>query len=220
MGVMKKVIIMGSGAHAAEIEQYIIENNSFLNEFELLGFISDSEELYNKYKLRAPYLGDTLNEKYINENVEIILGFSNVKGRFKLINQLTKRGFKFAKFVHHTSSIFPTATIDEGCIICPYCQIGPNVVIHKFNTLNNKVNIGHDTTIGTNNIFCPNVGLSGNTKIGDNNFFSINSATIPNIQVGNSNIIAPNMVIEKNLKSDTTFFHRFKETVLFTTNEI
>ncbi len=220
MGSMKKVIIMGSGAHASEIEQYIIDNNSIKEEFELLGFISDSEDLYNKYKLRAPFLGSSLHENYINKNVEILLGFSDVKGRFELINQLSKRGFKFAKLIHHTSSVFPTATVDDGCIICPYCQIGPNVVINKFNTFNNKVNIGHDTLIGRNNIFCPNVGLSGNTTIGDNNFFSINSATIPNILVGNSNVIAPNMVIEKNIKSNTTFFHRYKETVLFSSNEI
>lgn len=213
-GNMKKVIIIGTGAHAAEIEQYIIDNNRINKEFDLLGFVSDSDETYNKYKFRFPYLGNTTDNKYLLENVEIILGFSNIEGREKKIKQLKDNGFKFATFIHHTSIVFPTAEIAEGCIICPYCQIGPNVKLDKYNTLNNKVNIGHDTTIGSNNVFSPNVGLSGNTKIGNNNFFSINSATIPNISVGNSNIIAPNMVIEKNLNSNSTFFHRYKEVVL------
>lgn len=194
---MKKVIIIGTGAHAAEIEQYIIDNNSLNYEVELIGFISDTEDLYHKYNFRFPYLGNEIEPKFLNQNIEIILGFSNINGRKDTINQLTKIGFKFATFIHHTSNVFHTAKIEEGCVICPYCQIGPNVVINKYNTLNNKVNIGHDTIIGTNNVFSPNVGLSGNTIIGDDNFFSLNSATIPNVSIGNSNIIAPNMVIEK-----------------------
>jgi acetyltransferase-like isoleucine patch superfamily enzyme len=56
--------------------------------------------------------------------------------------------------------------------------------------------------------------LSGYTKVGNLNFFSLNVVTIPNISIGDNNVIAPNMVIEKNILSDTTFFHRFKEVVL------
>ena len=46
------------------------------------------------------------------------------------------------------------------------------------------------------------VDLSGLTKVGNANFFSLNVVTIPN------------MVIKNNIKSDSTFFHRFKEVVL------
>ena len=63
-------------------------------------------------------------------------------------------------------------------------------------------------------MFCPNMGLSGNTVVGNQNLFSLNVATIPNITIGDNNVIAPNMVIEKNIKSDSTYFHRFKEVVL------
>jgi acetyltransferase-like isoleucine patch superfamily enzyme len=63
------------------------------------------------------------------------------------------------------------------------------------------------------------MGLSGNTVVGNNNFFSLNTVTIPNISIGDNNVIAPNMVIEKNIKSDSTFFHQFKEVVLVVPKE-
>lgn len=211
---MKKVIIVGTGAHASEIEFYIQDNNKINKEIEIIGYISNSVESYNKYDFRFPYLGDSIHESYSTKEVEIIIGFSNINGRRELIQNLKKRGFKFSTFIHHTSIVFPTAEVMEGTIVCPYCQIGPNVKIGKFNTLNNKVNIGHDSIVGENNILCPNVGLSGNTHVGNDNFFSINSCTIPNIEIGDLNVIAPNMVIEKKISSNSTIFHRYKEVVI------
>lgn len=215
---MKKVIIIGSGAHAAELEQYIFDNNQFNNEIDILGYVSNSHESYLKYKFTHPFLGEKIDDIYLNKNIYLIVAFSNVKYRQEEINTYKEKGYHFLNFVHHTSKVFSSVRMGDGNIVCPYCQIGPNVVIGSFNTFNNKASIGHDSTIGHNNIFCPNVGLSGNTKIGNANFFSLNVATIPNVSIGDNNIIAPNMVIEKSLKSNSTFFHRFKETVLFTSN--
>jgi acetyltransferase-like isoleucine patch superfamily enzyme len=211
---MRKVIILGSGAHAAEIEQYIVDNNSRGENIALLGFVSPSRDSYEKYSLRHPYLGSDLEMACPSKDAHLILGFSNIEGRLRLITDLKAKGYSFMTFVHHSSFVFPTAKLGEGCVICPFCQIGPNVELNSFNTLNNKVNIGHDSKLGVNNVLCPNVGLSGNTIVGDNNFFSINVATIPNVKIGSSNVIAPNMVIEKNIDSNVTFFHRFKEVVL------
>jgi len=211
---MRNVVIIGSGAHAAEIESYILDNNRLNCEINIIGFVSENNELHQKYSLISPFLGSEFNSKFKRRDIEIILGFSNIKGRTLAIEKYKREGYKFATFIHHTSYIFHSAKIGEGCIICPYCQIGPNVSIGNFNTLNNKVNVGHDTILGENNVISPNVGFSGNTKIENNNFFSINSATIPNVKIGSNNVIAPNMVVEKNIDSDSTYFHRYKETVL------
>jgi UDP-3-O-[3-hydroxymyristoyl] glucosamine N-acyltransferase len=210
---MKKVIIIGAGANAAELEEYIIENNQIKYEIEILGYLDDSKENYNKSKLTYPLLGGIYYDK-ITDDIELILSINNVKLRSNIIDFYKKKNIVFSNFKHHTARVFRTAEIGEGNIICPYSQIGPNVKIGSFNSFNNKSSIGHDSIIGDNNIFCPNLGISGNTKIGNNNFFSINVATIPSISIGNDNVIAPNMVIEKDIESDSTFFHRFKERVL------
>lgn len=210
---MKKVIIIGAGAHAAEIEQYIIENNALKNEIEILGYLDDSKENHKKSQLLFPLLGGIFTYEVPSE-VELIVSIGKIELRTKIIDYFGAKNIKFTNFIHYTSCVFRTAKLGVGNIICPYTQIGPNVVVGNFNLFNNKSSIGHDSIIGDNNIFCPNMGLSGNTIVGSNNFFSLNVVTIPNITIGDNNIIAPNMVVEKNIKSDSTFFHRFKEVVL------
>jgi sugar O-acyltransferase (sialic acid O-acetyltransferase NeuD family) len=210
---MKKIIIIGAGAHAAEIEQYILDNNELKSEIEILGYLDDSKENHEKSQLLFPLLGGIFTYQ-VPADVEIILSIGKIELRTKIIDYFTAKNSKFANFIHHTSRVFRTAKLGVGNVICPYTQIGPNVVVGDFNTFNNKSSIGHNSIIGNNNIFCPNMGLSGNTIVGSNNFFSLNVVSIPNITIGDNNVIAPNMVIEKNIKSEVTFFHRYKEVVL------
>jgi UDP-3-O-[3-hydroxymyristoyl] glucosamine N-acyltransferase len=215
---MKNIIIIGTGAHAAEIEQYIYDNNSIKNDYKILGYISDSHESYLKYNFRHDFLGSDINKDTLSSNTGLIIAISNIQVRINLLKKYKNEGFEFINFIHHTSKIFNTTKFGEGNVVCPYCQIGPNVEIGSYNTFNNKASIGHDSKIGDNNVFCPNIGLSGNTQIENNNFFSLNVATIPNIKIGSNNLIAPNMVIDKSIKSNITYFHRYKETIIYNTN--
>lgn len=216
---MKKVIIIGAGAHAAEIEEYIIENNAIKPEIEILGYLDDSQENYQNSQLLHPLLGGVFSYN-VPQNVEIIIALSNIELRSKIIDHFNSKNIKFTNFTHHTSRVFRTAKMGTGNIFCPYTQVGPNVIIGNNNIFNNKSSIGHNSMIGNNNVFNPNSGLSGYTKVGNSNYFSLNVVTIPNIEIGNSNVIAPNMVIEKNIASDTTFFHRYKEVVLVVPKDI
>ncbi|MFT4847597.1 MAG: UDP-3-O-[3-hydroxymyristoyl] glucosamine N-acyltransferase [Sediminicola sp.] len=210
---MKEVIIIGAGAHAAEIEEYILDNNKIKPEIKIIGYLDDSEENHQKSQLIFPLLGGVFSFK-VDANIELILSIGNLALRSRIITHFTQKNIKFTNFIHHTSRVFRTVKLGVGNVFCPYTQIGPNVVIGNNNTFNNKSSIGHNSIIGDNNMFCPNMGLSGYTVVGNSNFFSLNVVTVPNIKVGNNNVIAPNMVIEKDIESDSVFFHRFKEVVL------
>lgn len=210
---MKKIIIIGAGAHAAEVEEYILENNAIKPEIEILGFLDDSIENYQKAQLLFPLLGGIFSYD-VPSDVELLVTVNSIKLRAKIIEHFDFKNIKFTNFIHHSSRIFRTSKLGFGNIFCPYTQVGPHVVIGNHNIFNNRASVGHNTIIGDNNIFNPNSGLSGHTKVGNSNFFSLNVVTIPNISIGDNNVIAPNMVLEKNIKSDSTFFHRFKEVVL------
>ena len=213
---MKKIVILGAGAHAAELEGYILDNNQNCKEkIEILGYYDNNVEgNWQKYQFKNPLLGG-IKDYNPEEGIDVILGFANIPFRRELISFYLEKNAIFANFVHHSSHVFETADIGLGNVICRNCLIGPNVKIENFNTFNNNSSIGHDSIIGDNNVLCPNVGFSGSTFVGDNNFFSLNSTTIPKIKIGNNNTIAPNMTIEKNIKDNLTIFHRFKEKVYF-----
>lgn len=211
----KNIVIIGTGAHAAELEGYIFENIQKGEKINLLGFTSPDKENYDKYSLISPYLGNnSRNPDILKENPIYLLGFSNIVGRDSEIKNISSHN-NYYNFIHYSARIFRTVKMGYGNIICPDCQIGPSALLGNYNLLNNRVNIGHDSVIGDNNIFCPNVGLSGFTEVGANNFFSLNTSSIPKVSIGNNNVIAPNMTIEKSIENESYFFHRFKEKILF-----
>ena len=212
-----KIIIIGAGGHAAELDDYInlfnIIQKRNKDKFEINGFLDDNPDSYKSYQFSAPYLGEIKSHK-IDKNCKYIIAIANIKFRRPIIESFLKLGAEFITFIHPSAFISKSANIGAGSVIAPNVNIGPNVKIGKFNMINARASIGHDTVIGKYNFITPNVCFSGYTKIGNENMFGINSATIPNIEVGSNNKIAAGMVLDKNIKDNTTVFYRFKEKII------
>ena len=213
---MKKVIIVGAGAHAAELNDYIhhdirYRNNS--NSIEVTGFIDDDQEIYNNYQFEAPFLGSILDHHPL-QDVYYLIGIAKLESRKNIVFSLQAKGAKFISFVHPDAYISRSASIGKGTVIAPNVNLGPNTSIGKFSLINSRCSIGHDTELGAFNLISPNVSLSGHTNVGDENLFGINSATIPGIKVGSRNKIMAGMIVDKPVGDDEVIFYRFKEKVI------
>lgn len=217
---MQKVIIVGAGGHAAEIDEYIqyCRAKSIGSFFEIAGFIDDNPDSYKAYQFSAPFLGFIKNHQ-VQQDVEYLIGIANLTYRRPVIEKLHAAGARFANFIHPDIYLSASATIGQGVIISPNVNVGPNVVIGDYTLINSRCSLGHDTRIGSYNFISPNVCFSGFTTIGDENLFGINSATIPGITVGNRNKISAGMVLDKPVGDDTTVFHRFKERIIAVKSE-
>jgi hypothetical protein len=121
---MKNILIIGTGAVAAELTSYI-EDTSIGSEQNLFikGYIDYEENIkkyWEKYDLQKPVLGDI--ETYsIVENDYFVVGISDMKFRKKMINKIKLCGGKFINLIHPTATIARTAIIGQGNIINPYC---------------------------------------------------------------------------------------------------
>ena len=214
---MKKIIILGTGAVAAELTSYIEDYNTFntTEKLQLLGYLDyeyNRTKYYEVYELKMPILGD-VNSYTFSNDVEVLIGISDISFRNKMIDFLTKKSVIFAKFIHPSSIVANTASIGEGCIIYPFCIVGPKVILGDFNIVTSYSFISHDCIIGKGNFFSTR-GIAGRVSIGDNNFFGIRSTVIPSISIGNNNIIQAGMTVDKSLKDGTTLFYRYKEQIL------
>ena len=213
---MRKVIIIGAGAHAAEIAGLICDNNKHVKKAEKIvikGYIDDNDENWFKYKFKEPLLSK-ISDYIPYDQDDFIMGVSNVKSRSLIIDKLKCKKIKYCNFIHHTAIIYESAIIGFGNVICCYAKVGPNAKLGNLNLLNSKTEIGHDCEIGFNNVFAGNVGIAGYSQVGNNNFFSMNSVVIPNMKVGSNNVIQAGIVVDRNIDNDSYYFHRFKEKVL------
>jgi sugar O-acyltransferase (sialic acid O-acetyltransferase NeuD family) len=212
---MKKVIIIGSGGHGAELDDYIrfSNRNPDTEKIDVIGFIDDNPENYNAYKFSSPLLGSIINHRIFKDALYII-GIANLNHRRTIAESFKNAGASFMTFIHPTAMVSPSSTMGEGNVIAPLVNIGPNVSIGNFNLLNARTSLGHDTSLGDFNFISPNCSFSGHTTIGDENLFGINSATIPKITIGNRNKIMAGMVADKSLGNDSTLFYRYKEKII------
>lgn len=212
---MKEVIIIGSGGHGAELDDYINYNNNIrgVEEIKIVGYLDDNPDNYSRYQFSAPLLGGVKNHKP-GKDICYIIGIANLKYRQKFVEQYLKDGAKFLSLIHASAYISRSSKIGVGAIIGPHVNLGPNTAIGDFSVINSRSSVGHDTHIGKYNFISPNVCFSGFTTVGDSNLFGINSATIPEVQIGNNNKIMAGMIIDRNVGDDTVVFHRFKERVI------
>ncbi len=215
---MKKVIIIGSGAVAAELTSYLDDNNRHLErkfKIDLLGYIeyeNNIEKYWKKYKLTKPVIGN-IDDYIFEKDVEVLVAISNIEFRNQIIKVLEQKNVKFHQFVHHSVIIPKDLVIGEGNIIYPFCIIGPNSKIGNFNIFTSYSFISHDCIVGDRNVFSTS-GLAGNVKILDNNFFGIRSTVLPKVSIGNWNVIQAGMIVDKSIDDRTTVFYRHKEKII------
>jgi len=219
---MKNIVIVGSGAVAAELTNYIEDAGRYSNDdnrWNILGYLDAQENVakyWAKYKLEKPVLGD-VHSFEISTQVSFVVGISNIPFRKQMLDILRARGAHMVSFIHPGSIISKTAVLGNHNIIYPFCIVGPNVIIGDDNLFTSYSFISHDCRVGDNNFFST-AGLSGNVKVGDGNFFGIRSTVLPNLTIGNRNTIQAGMTVDKPILNDSLIFHRFKEKVISITN--
>jgi acetyltransferase-like isoleucine patch superfamily enzyme len=215
---MKNIIIVGSGAVAAEITSYIQDSNTHSSDdrhLNILGYLEFGENIskyWSKYKFQQPVLSDIY--KYnIQKNDYFIIAIANVEFRAKVLGTLRDRQASIIGFIHHSVIVANSAKIGVGNIIYPHCIIGPNATLGNDNLLTSYSFISHDCKVGDNNLFSTS-GISGNVTVGNNNFFGIRATVLPNISIGDRNVIQAGMIVDKEVGNDSTVFHRFREKVI------
>ncbi len=211
------VILVGSGAVAAELTSYIEDHNKNsawegLNVLGYLEFDENIEQYWAKYKLKMPVLSNVYDYT-IQEDDHFIIAIANADFRKKMIGFLKSKNARIIGFIHHSSIIAHSATIGIGTIVYPHCIIGPNSKIGDNNFITSYSFISHDCKIGNNNFFST-AGLGGHVTIGNDNFFGIRATVVPNVSIGSNNTIQSGMVVDKNVEDNATVFYRFKEKVI------
>ena len=212
---MKKLILIGSGGHAAELRDYIRHNNQRPGRelIEVIGYIDDDSSSYEHYGFQEPLLGDIQNHR-IRYDCEYLMAIANIKYRKSIIEKFLQEGAKLTGFIHPTAIISPSSEIHPTVVISHNASVGPKARIGRFNMLNSRCTIGHDTVIGEFNFISPQVALSGNTKIGNGNLLGTNSATIPSVEIGNNNVIGAGTIVFRNLDNNRTIVPGAKPRIL------
>ena len=213
---MKQLVIVGSGALAAEITSFIEDENYTTDpELEIKGYIDfdyNKDRYWKHYDYSKPILGDIYSYNPAEDDYFTVC-IGDLKFRMEMINILRQKQANFINIIHPKAVIYKKSIIGLGNIIYPHCSIYPKAKISDFNIMTEFAIIGHDCNVGSNN-FIGGDGLMGHAALGDSNFLGVRSVVLPNVKVGSNNIIQAGMIVDKSVKDNTTVFYRYKEQVL------
>ena len=205
------IFIVGASGFAAEITEYIENNNLIINDqIKISGYFDINDNEYNRYSFEAPFLG---SEKEFNliGNSQVIIAISNSGLRAKLFDFFKSKKCRLPSFVHHTCFVSKTSNIAEGAILCPFVTITANITIGIGFHANIYSYVAHDCVIGDYVTFAPSVRCNGNVEIGDHVYIGTGAIIKQGknnrpLKIGKNAIIGAGAVVTKNVPEGITVF--------------
>ena len=203
--MLKDIIIIGAGGVGRETALIIESINEHKEEWNLLGFVDDDEniqgKLINGYKLlgKLEYL---LN---YNREVYVVCAIANCKVKKAIVNHLQEnKNIKFATLIHPSVNINKTVEIGQGSIIYNGVILTANIKIGNQVIISPKCGIGHDSVIEDYVTLLWNVNVSGSVKIGQGSTLGSGSTIIQGLEIGKNSFIGAGAAVIRDIEANRT----------------
>lgn len=195
---MKKLLIFPLNGNAIEALSCIS------GQYELIGFVDDSEEKQNKKFFGYRVFGRDALKKYHEAEVLALPGNPlNYRQRKEIIGSLGINKERFAKVFHSSSVVSPLSEIGFNSLLMAGVVITGNSVIGNHVCILPGSVIHHDTRIGDYTLIGSNVTISGCTVIGENCYIGSGSNVINNISIGDNTLIGLGSNVISSIKENS-----------------
>jgi sugar O-acyltransferase (sialic acid O-acetyltransferase NeuD family) len=194
MQLSQPLLILGTTPYALVFADAF----SDVHEFEVVGFVEnlDRQRCLQRHGDLPIHWIDDIARFRDSHSVICCLSTTFRDGFIKAISEM---GFRFATLVHPTATVSRKSTLGEGtslnigCIVAGYTQVGRYVQVNRGAT------IGHHTTIEDFVTIQPGVNLAGNCHIGSHTYIGIGATIVDGVRVGAHSIVGAGAVVTKDL---------------------
>ncbi len=199
---MKDIVIYGSGGFGREIACLIKLINEKVQEWNIIGFLDDNEELKGSKNEYGTVLGGAEWLNAYDNPISVVIAVGNPKAVESIALKITNPHVEYPNLYAPSVTFLDRESlkIGKGNIFCTNCFVSCNVTVGDFNLFNGYIPIGHDAEIGNYNVVMPSCNISGGVKIGNANFFGVQSVVLQYIKIGNDTRIGANSVIMRKTK--------------------
>ena len=201
-----RTIIVGGGGFARELYHWASDCASAGTIPPIGGYVDDAGDvLFNRAAYAMPYLG-TIDQVVIAPDDRFVLAIGSPRTKRILQARIAERGGRFATLVHPSCLITPTATVEEGALLCPGCIIGVDSTIERFATLNTGSGTGHDARVGAFAVLASRVAISGYAIVGEDASVGSGVVLLPNVKVGAGALVGPGCILYRSVPAGVTVF--------------
>lgn len=195
---MDKLVIVGDGGFAREVEWLVSRINAVNPEWEFLGFI-DTDRRSAKVVGNDDYVTGYKDELY----VAIAIGDSIIRER--IYKKYKKNpNIHFANLIDPSVEYSDRVQLGEGNIICAGSILTVDIIIGNCNIINLDCTVGHDAVLGDFVTVNPGVNISGNTNIGSGCNIGTGVQVIQGLTIGKGTVVGAGAVVNRELPENCT----------------
>ena len=199
---MTEIVIVGASGFGREVA-WLIED---LKEWEVVGFIDDSEEIQNTIINGISVIGKLDFLEKVTEKTYVTIAIGNPIIRKKISERLMKnKNIVFPNIIAKDIRIDRTIKLGIGNIICTNNILTTNICIGNFNHINLSCTMGHDVIINDYVTVYPGVNISGNAEIGDMVEIGTGTKIIQGRNICSNVIIGAGSVLVKDIEEKGTY---------------
>lgn len=192
----KDIIIVGASGFGREVA-FLLEE---LNEYHILGFVDDNQDLIGTYVMGYPVLGDSDMLCNYKQSVNVALAIAKPSIRKMLIQKMLSNPLlKFPNLIAKGVRIHQTNKMGIGNIICQECSLTVDICIGDFNHINPNSTLGHDIIFDNYITIYPGCNISGNVFISDSVELGTGTKVIQGLRIGENIVVGAGSVIIKNI---------------------
>ena len=204
----KRIVVMGAGGMAREIEWLIRTINAVEPSYEFLGYVVSDLTKSSPYDSREAILGDyAWIEKNLGSVDAVALGIGSPAARLKVAGDLTERfpGLETPSLVHPTAIIDrASAKLGPGAQICAGVVATVNVTLEAFALCNFGCTVGHETVIGRGSVVNPGANLSGGVVVGEGVLIGTGAQVLQYCRIGDRATVGGGAVVRKDVAPATS----------------
>ena len=201
---MKDLVIVGTGGVGKETALIVEDINEISQEWNLLGFIDDNEELIGKEINGYKVLGDREFLNNFDKEVYVVIAIADYCIKEELVKYLTNKNIKYATLIHPSVKINRTISIGKGCIIYQNVIMTVNINIGNHVIISPKCGIGHDSLIEDYVTVLWNVNISGSERIRQGVTLGSGCTIIQGLEIGRGSFVGAGAVVIRDIDESKT----------------
>lgn len=200
---MKKIYIAGAGDFGQELASWLCSPGGLPADWQLIGFLDDA---VTGEPVPGVAIKGTLHHYQPCENEWLLMGVAKPSTKKALHQSLSAAGARLIGYRHPTSIVAASATLGEGCILCPGALVSNRAQLGVCIHLNAYATIGHDTVIGDYTTASSHIDVTGGAVLGQCVFLGSHASVLPGVLVGDGATIGAGSVAIRKVDAGAVVF--------------
>ena len=205
---LKRIVIIGAGGFAREVEWLIRDINAVTPKYTFLGYVVSDVGRLGELDSRDKVLGDF---SWIESNADAVdalaLGIGNPAAKIEIGAELSARfpHLEWPALIHPTVQLdWPSARIGRGVVLCAGIIGTVNLTFGDYAMVNLACTIGHEAEIGRCAVLNPTVNISGGVVLEDGVLVGTGAQILQYKRVSSGAVVGAGAVVTRDVAAGDT----------------